>query len=420
MTGCTRKRFSAGERALLRALAHHKAYGLRLLFDRAAGKPLAIDDDVRVIRKLTRALNRLQRTGHITVRRFATKTEYGLSAIGQEGLNKLQSQQLAARNKNGLSWSSLTPAVVAIAGCASIPQEPPRMPLMGYTTMTGLAQVRDPASGSTYYVPCNPCAAPTPKTPVTSRQVGPVQSPALAAPPAASMKPAVALLMPATAPGRNGGAAPYQAARPSSPAPAAIAPSPLSILSSPLQPAKFVPALGPAGKAAVMAAAASDALEPATMATKREADSASLPAAGPKLKLDTTFASAKRIVPFELSTSDLSQEHKQMMSAFIPFAMQAERVYIRGRTDATGDPKTNQALALARAVTVKKELLAGGVPKDKLKTTYCSTCYVASNATEEGRKANRRVEIELIMPANMVEQLPHALPISKATALATR
>lgn len=420
MSDCPRIKFSAGERALLRALAHHKAYGIRLLFDRAAGRPLAIDEDGRVIRKLTLALQRLEQTGLITFRQYATTTEYGLSAKGQAGFKRLKSHQPPAQNMHGLRWGALTPAIVAIAGCASIPQEPARMPLMGYTTMTGLAQVRDPASGATLFVPCNPCAAPTPKTPLTAQQAAAATSPPVAALPATYIKPAGASIEQVPAPDRTGAAVTDKLPRSPSPAPATLAAYPASVLSSPLQPAKFIPVLSPAVKPTMTLAVTGEARSQLSAAAVAPPPKGTSSGDAPKLRLDMTFASAKRIVPFEFSASELSQEHKQMVSAFIPFAKQAERVYIRGRTDASGDLKTNQALALARAVTVKKEFIAGGVPTEKLKATYCSTCYVASNATEEGRKANRRVEIELIMPANMVEQLPHALPTSKAALLASK
>jgi hypothetical protein len=47
-----------------------------------------------------------------------------------------------------------------------MPPEQPRVLLMGAPVLTGLAQVRDPQTGTDYFVPCNPCAAPTPKTPM--------------------------------------------------------------------------------------------------------------------------------------------------------------------------------------------------------------------------------------------------------------
>ncbi|MFT9639714.1 OmpA family protein, partial [Alcaligenes phenolicus] len=38
----------------------------------------------------------------------------------------------------------------------------------------------------------------------------------------------------------------------------------------------------------------------------------------------------------------------------------------------------------------------------KQKVSYCVTCFVASNDTEAGRSANRRVEVELVMPVPAV------------------
>ena len=69
-------------------------------------------------------------------------------------------------------------------------------------------------------------------------------------------------------------------------------------------------------------------------------------------------------------------------------------VVLEGHTDNTGSDATNQALSEARAQTVRRELVALGVPAQRLKTeAYSYKRPVASNATEEGRRLNRRVEV---------------------------
>ncbi|WP_084461600.1 OmpA family protein [Curvibacter gracilis] len=69
-------------------------------------------------------------------------------------------------------------------------------------------------------------------------------------------------------------------------------------------------------------------------------------------------------------------------------------VVLEGHTDNTGSDATNQALSEARAQTVRRELIALGVPAQRLKTeAYSYKRPVASNATEEGRRLNRRVEV---------------------------
>lgn len=56
-------------------------------------------------------------------------------------------------------------ALVSATGCSSQYVAPPRKQLMGFPTVTGLAQVADPHTGVPYFAPCDPCSAPTVKTP---------------------------------------------------------------------------------------------------------------------------------------------------------------------------------------------------------------------------------------------------------------
>jgi outer membrane protein OmpA-like peptidoglycan-associated protein len=147
-------------------------------------------------------------------------------------------------------------------------------------------------------------------------------------------------------------------------------------------------------------------------------DDANIKYQGTKLKLDTVFASAKRIVPFSFSTAALGGQAKAMVGDMLPFARQAERIYVRGRTDATGTAAMNRALAVSRAISVRAGLVAGGIPEYRVRTTYCTTCYLASNATEEGRRINRRVEIEMVMPAPLAAKFADPDYKEPATVLA--
>jgi outer membrane protein OmpA-like peptidoglycan-associated protein len=211
-----------------------------------------------------------------------------------------------------------------------MPPEQPPVLLMGAPLLTGLAQVRDPRTGTDYFVPCNPCAAPTSKTPMLdSTDVAP------------------------EATGK-----------------AAARPQP-SVL------AKF------------------DAHTVATLAIPVDGPATAAPVA-------VTASSSLRSLPFSSSVANLNDETKRSLSELLPLAMTAERVLIRGRTDSTGTVAGNRALAIARAATVRAPFASGGVDPRKLKVSYCVTCFVASNDTEAGRSANRRVEVELVMPAPAV------------------
>jgi len=67
---------------------------------------------------------------------------------------------------------------------------------------------------------------------------------------------------------------------------------------------------------------------------------------------------------------------------------------IQGHTDNVGTPEYNQTLSEARAAAVVGWLTGHGVKSDRLAAKgYGLTVPVADNRTDEGRAANRRVEI---------------------------
>lgn len=70
---------------------------------------------------------------------------------------------------------------------------------------------------------------------------------------------------------------------------------------------------------------------------------------------------------------------------------------IEGHTDSTGSKAVNQRISDERAAAVKDYLLSHGVAKDRLTSKgYGPDKPVASNKTADGRKQNRRVEINLV------------------------
>lgn len=78
-------------------------------------------------------------------------------------------------------------------------------------------------------------------------------------------------------------------------------------------------------------------------------------------------------------------------------------VEIGGHTDNVGSVASNNELSQARAISVAKVLVAGGVDKSRIQVYGLGSSQpVASNSTEEGRQANRRVEIKLKAPAEPV------------------
>jgi putative exosortase-associated protein (TIGR04073 family) len=71
-------------------------------------------------------------------------------------------------------------------------------------------------------------------------------------------------------------------------------------------------------------------------------------------------------------------------------------IAISGHTDATGDELYNRDLSLKRAVTVRNYLVRQGVAPERIEVAgYGDSIPIASNDTREGRRSNRRVDIEL-------------------------
>jgi len=72
---------------------------------------------------------------------------------------------------------------------------------------------------------------------------------------------------------------------------------------------------------------------------------------------------------------------------------------ISGYTDTAGPAQYNNRLSLIRATMVKSYLLGLGIDSDRMKVQGLgSQNPIADNTTEEGRRLNRRVEIEVVVP----------------------
>lgn len=73
------------------------------------------------------------------------------------------------------------------------------------------------------------------------------------------------------------------------------------------------------------------------------------------------------------------------------------KILVNGYTDSTGGDAHNQALSERRAESVANYLIAQGVAFNRvIATGYGKANPIASNATEEGKQANRRVEVKII------------------------
>ena len=101
------------------------------------------------------------------------------------------------------------------------------------------------------------------------------------------------------------------------------------------------------------------------------------------------------VVHFDANSAVLSDVTRAALDRAAVDAGTADRIVITGRTDNVGSNNLNQALALARARTVRDYLRAKLPARGHVFTLEAqgACCFTASNSTPEGRRHNRRVEI---------------------------
>ncbi|MBE6997425.1 MAG: flagellar motor protein MotB [Ruminococcaceae bacterium] len=116
---------------------------------------------------------------------------------------------------------------------------------------------------------------------------------------------------------------------------------------------------------------------------------------------------------FDLGSSEIKKDAApaldQLTEVFAKFladdenAKYVDSIVISGHTDSTGTDETNRVLSTARANAVLGYLMENdGGTLDDYASFFCAAGYgktrpVASNATKEGRAANRRIEISIIL-----------------------
>ncbi len=103
-------------------------------------------------------------------------------------------------------------------------------------------------------------------------------------------------------------------------------------------------------------------------------------------------------VTFDFDSSELTSSARNALNDVASILTQYDdtRVNIAGHTDSTGNADYNQRLSERRAESVGNYLAQSGVSRNRLQMSgYGETQPVASNASEEGRAQNRRVEITL-------------------------
>ena len=101
-------------------------------------------------------------------------------------------------------------------------------------------------------------------------------------------------------------------------------------------------------------------------------------------------------VEFDIDRASLRPSARPAVDEIVKLMQQngGLKVSIEGHTDDTGTAARNQPLSLARAETVRAELIAAAIAPARMKTAgFGSTKPLANGTSEDDRARNRRVEL---------------------------
>jgi len=104
-------------------------------------------------------------------------------------------------------------------------------------------------------------------------------------------------------------------------------------------------------------------------------------------------------ITFALNSADLNQQFFNALDGVSMVLKEYDKTVIEvaGHTDSSGSDQYNQALSERRAQAVAGYLGSHGVKTQRLITIGAGEAHpVASNDTEQGRSANRRVELTIV------------------------
>jgi len=104
-------------------------------------------------------------------------------------------------------------------------------------------------------------------------------------------------------------------------------------------------------------------------------------------------------ITFAVNSADLNAQFFSALEGVSMVLKEYEKtvVEVAGHTDSTGSEQSNQVLSERRAQSVASYLSTHGVKSQRLITIGAGEGHpVASNDTEQGRAANRRVELTIV------------------------
>ena len=106
----------------------------------------------------------------------------------------------------------------------------------------------------------------------------------------------------------------------------------------------------------------------------------------------------KRVLYFDFDSKNYKtdRELKQYIATLKTYlnTHPGKKITITGHTDSVGETEDNEWIAMQRAGNAMEYFVSEGIPKERIALlSRGETDPVASNATDEGRRRNRRVEI---------------------------
>ncbi len=113
------------------------------------------------------------------------------------------------------------------------------------------------------------------------------------------------------------------------------------------------------------------------------------------------FADSAFYIFFEQNSNVLSPKAIEKLDRIYEILANnsAAKLTLNGYTDSIGTPSYNQMVSEIRAYSIKSYLSGKGIkPSRMMAFGHGAQKFIASNKSAEGRRLNRRVEIELIIP----------------------
>jgi outer membrane protein OmpA-like peptidoglycan-associated protein len=118
-------------------------------------------------------------------------------------------------------------------------------------------------------------------------------------------------------------------------------------------------------------------------------------------KLTEIYTDSVFIIYFNEDSNELTEKAKEKLDRVVEIILKKPKIDItlNGYTDSIGPPYYNKVVSESRANMVKAYLIGKGIDPSQVKTVgHGAQKFLASNKTKEGRRFNRRVEIELSSP----------------------